>query len=582
MNMQTTNTPTEYHYSHLNYTLGQEIRLVILLPGVLDDPVRCEITHVNLEDNPEYDAVSYTWATEYGDSSLSRKINISNGFYFVPVTINCEATLRQLRQPGSRRKLWIDALCIDQSNISERNHQVGIMDRIYTKASCVRMCIQDEMNTSMPIDYADLFSHIKKGTPTESQVNQFRQLFSLRYFQRAWVIQEVALARTAYMLVNNHSLLLSETVLGNIRSSFESYKLRIPGPLLWDPEFNEFGSRSKKDIFTCLYATGESKTTDVRDKIYAILALVEPVARSFIPVDYSLDIVPVYANVLVAIVATQQSLDVISCIARQGDTSTTRDIESIMEFVSLRTGYRDFRLNEFTAARSIKQFEGKQSERWGSSVQVSTVTSLGNMSLSSPGSEAISTVVFEVPSHLAPSSIVPRFRVRAHYIDTLQDIQTHQSFSWPMTPESVLSGIHDPRSWYRFMLPFFRRVPLSENPNDPAQGANSEDIYALMGIWVQHRGLTKWFTTRFSVGFAHPGHEEVGDEVFAIDGASAPWILRKNRQGSYHIVGECYLWAALELDVWNPGTKKGRWGDDDCRQDMGDQTRFIKIQGMAQ
>jgi hypothetical protein len=581
MSTQTTKTPTKYQYTHLNYTLGQEIRLVVLLPGSLDDPIRCEIVHVNLEDDPEFDAVSYTWATEYGDDSLSRKVNISNGTHYLPVTINCEAALRQLRRPGSRRKLWIDALCIDQSNISERNHQVGFMDLIYSKALCVRICMQDETRLPVPVDYEDLFSHIKEGVAKESHIDQLRHFFSLRYFQRAWVIQEVALARTACLLVNNHSLLLSATVIENMRSSFQSYVFRIPGPLLWDPEFSEIGSRSKTDIFKCLYATSESETTDNRDRVYATLALMEPVARSFIPVDYSLDIASVYANVLIAIVATRRGLDVISSIARRRGTNvgTSEDIKSIMHFVSVYCGYRDFRINtSLRFVQGIRQFEWMQFGLWHSSVQVSTVRSLRETHVSEPSSADSSTIIFERPSNLASSDIIPNFRIRAHYIDSLQSMQKSKNGSWFMTPESVVSGIGDPGSYYRWTLPFFRRAPSAENPQDLAQGANLEDIEVFVRAWGNHRASTEWFTTRFSVGYARAGFE-VGDEVFALDGARAPWILRKIGDDTYQIVGECYLWAALELDVWNPGTKKGRWGEEDCQQSTERQTRSIEIHG---
>ncbi len=33
--------------------------------------------------------------------------------------------------------LWIDAICIDQSSIQERNHQVTMMGSIYSQAACV-------------------------------------------------------------------------------------------------------------------------------------------------------------------------------------------------------------------------------------------------------------------------------------------------------------------------------------------------------------------------------------------------------------------------------------------------------------
>jgi hypothetical protein len=307
----------------------------------------------------------------------------------------------------------------------------------------------------------------------------------------------------------------------------------------------------------------------------------EPVARSFIPVDYSLDIASVHANVLIAIVATRRDLDVISSIARRRNNSigVSEDITSIMHFVAVCTGYRDFRINSsLISERVIRQFRATRLGPWHSSVQLSTVRSLRETHVPEPSSGESSTVIFERPSNPASSSVIPNFRIRAHYIDSLQSMQKSKDRSWFMTPESVVSGIRDPGSHYRWTLPFFRRAPSAENPQDLAQGANLEDIEVFIRAWGNHRGSTVWFTPRFSVGYAREGFE-VGDEVFALDGARAPWILRKIGDETYQIVGECYLWAALELDVWNPGTKKGRWGEEDCWQSTERQTRFIEIHG---
>lgn len=93
------------------------------------------------------------------------------------------------------------------------------------------------------------------------------------------------------------------------------------------------------------------------------------------------------------------------------------------------------------------------------------------------------------------------------------------------------------------------------------------------------------FESQYSVGLAPRNPHSVrigfitiqeGDAIFAVDGISTSLILREIRPGEYRIVSECYLWAALELDYWNPGTKKGRWGtrhhDHGCEQ-----TRMITI-----
>ena len=35
--------------------------------------------------------------------------------------------------------LWVDAMCIDQANVAERNMQVALMGQIYAKADAVLM-----------------------------------------------------------------------------------------------------------------------------------------------------------------------------------------------------------------------------------------------------------------------------------------------------------------------------------------------------------------------------------------------------------------------------------------------------------
>lgn len=85
------------------------------------------------------------------------------------------------------------------------------------------------------------------------------------------------------------------------------------------------------------------------------------------------------------------------------------------------------------------------------------------------------------------------------------------------------------------------------------------------------------FRTHYSVGFSRVEVERQ-DFIFAVDGVRTPLILRKNDGASsrYRIVGECYLWAALELDYWNPGTRKGIWSS--RPYDLGQvQTRMIEI-----
>lgn len=183
-----------YEYTDLNYQLGQEIRLCILLPGEPQDPLCCELVHVNLDDDPVYDAVSYTWANEDGDASLSSTIHC-RGEGFLPITVNCDAVLRQLRRFGSKRRLWIDAICINQSKISERNHQVAFMYSVYSRAQYVRICIVEmpKHYRSRTLSYADLFNRVREDGFSSSLEN-LRMIWHIIsdsiYFSRVWVSEE--------------------------------------------------------------------------------------------------------------------------------------------------------------------------------------------------------------------------------------------------------------------------------------------------------------------------------------------------------------------------------------------------------
>jgi hypothetical protein len=56
------------------------------------------------------------------------------------MTGNLHAALEQLRHKIQPRNLWIDAICINQSDPIEKNHQVGQMFEIYCSASIVWIC----------------------------------------------------------------------------------------------------------------------------------------------------------------------------------------------------------------------------------------------------------------------------------------------------------------------------------------------------------------------------------------------------------------------------------------------------------
>jgi hypothetical protein len=145
-------------YQYLPLQHGDSIRLLRLLPGPRTAPLNIDLFEVQLQENLTYEALSYTWATESGDASLS-SIVICDGA-IIPVTMNCEAALRRQRQEDGHRTLWVDAICICQTDIAERSRQVGLMRDVYGKAIEVLIWLGEashrvDARTNAP--YSDIF-----------------------------------------------------------------------------------------------------------------------------------------------------------------------------------------------------------------------------------------------------------------------------------------------------------------------------------------------------------------------------------------------------------------------------------------
>ncbi|KAK6840011.1 hypothetical protein PG987_005877 [Apiospora arundinis] len=145
----------------------------------------------DLTHHPRYEALSYVW----GDPSMENVLFLDG--YPVSITENLHLALTHLRHETGVRRLWVDALCIDQNSISERNHQVRIMGDIYRRANAVLVWLGEAADDSNLV-----FERISELAPTRfnwplASTVQFdqawRALITRPWFFRTWVIQEVAL-----------------------------------------------------------------------------------------------------------------------------------------------------------------------------------------------------------------------------------------------------------------------------------------------------------------------------------------------------------------------------------------------------
>ena len=263
-------------------TENEEIRLATLAPGDYDDTIviRLRIKSLSKSKAPNYEALSYAWGTD-----ISPHNALVNG-KAISISANLDSGLRHLRYEDKSRVLWIDALCIDQTDILERNSQVQLMSCIYSEARTVLIWLG-------PSDGDDEEAMRKIAVWQKHwDLPFFKALIRIckrPWFQRLWVVQELTLASTNPMVHLGYVLVPWDKFHNFIRATSDGTmgtKWDYVAPKGSDLHF-EFWTAAKRivslgemrqnrsfaDFADNLADTAEFEATDARDKVYGILAM---------------------------------------------------------------------------------------------------------------------------------------------------------------------------------------------------------------------------------------------------------------------------------------------------------------------
>ena len=120
-----------YDYEKLAHR--DSIRLLELLPGPTGSPLKCNIIDARKNDLPMYEALSYAW----GEPTMSHTVHELASQATLHITANLSQALHAIRYEHTPRVLWVDAICINQSDLREKGHQVALMGQIYRDAQRV-------------------------------------------------------------------------------------------------------------------------------------------------------------------------------------------------------------------------------------------------------------------------------------------------------------------------------------------------------------------------------------------------------------------------------------------------------------
>lgn len=202
--------------------------------------------------------------------------------------------------------IWADAICISQTDKSERGHQVQLMHKIYSQAAVVSVWLERADSPNIPYEVAKdkAVKHIIAGPHAET-------LFRTPYWQRLWIIQEFLLAQKVVIYGSDGQVLHEDTVTpissGGIHQGADETRRAEEESQKMKALINAFPPEQQRSMFTlmfgmgnftislfgaimaqrywmgtklksmsnCLKAYAESKCRDPRDKVFGLMSLLD-------------------------------------------------------------------------------------------------------------------------------------------------------------------------------------------------------------------------------------------------------------------------------------------------------------------
>lgn len=273
---ESTTGPGIYSHQPLD-TSVDEIRL-FKLGKEKEGPVHCEVEAFPLERAPDYIALSYRW----GPPSPTHDLFIGNKALKIRDILN--SCLLELREELDTW-LWIDQICIAQVDTAERNHQVGMISRIYSNSASVIVWIGD-----IPLAAP---GEVDRFNDQDLDTTSLTVLLKNKYFSRLWIIQEIFLAKAATIRINGHrsvawwkvAAVYDDSILRNIVLPSSSNLITL----------YQYRSCSRQ-LFFCVASFIDCKCEDPRDLVYGVQGIVE--AKYRVVVDYTKSVLDVYLSVV--------------------------------------------------------------------------------------------------------------------------------------------------------------------------------------------------------------------------------------------------------------------------------------------
>ena len=295
---------SQYKYQPI---VGDRFRLLHLYTDKWESALQGELIESPIEDAPMYFCVSYTWGL------FPKDWTILLGGDSLAITQNLYGGLRHIRSMIGHHSIfiWADAICINQGDLAERSSQVQLMGRVFSGSQQVFAYLGEDPGNDQ--DLCPLLSKINSlwhtlYTPGPRQAakqvgpedyerlglppaddkawQKFVEFIELAWFTRAWIVQEVLLAKS---LVLSYGELwmpyeIFETVMACIHRHFEHFRANThfsdsAALCLFDLRFKAVGSardqwlRPRRRLIDWLDLVDHVRASNPRDYIISLLGL---------------------------------------------------------------------------------------------------------------------------------------------------------------------------------------------------------------------------------------------------------------------------------------------------------------------
>ncbi|KAF2132910.1 heterokaryon incompatibility protein [Dothidotthia symphoricarpi CBS 119687] len=366
---QETGFSTTYKYEPLQ--TGRHIRLLEITGSTEagrygTSQTTYQLIHAELpsDDTPlQFEAVSYTW----GDATQVSGLQFEGVPGHIGLTSNLTHALPHLARHSATKRLWIDQICINQSDNDEKSAQVGLMSEIYKKATRTIIWLgPSDEGSELCREWLDAINHFfstsdncRRMTPSNLDYNTDRRnaglqrelsdadadpkyaraigrFWSRMWFRRGWIVQEFLLPREIVCLMGDLQFGLQDLVdLNNVPENavkaaggsmsyktlmrLKIYPFKEAQPL----QFLRFMANLAREFIT----------KELGDQLYAFLGLME--GLDFVP-DYNTPVKKNFTRLAVAMARDFGSLDFLSLWSASLDDlldSTPKELKGFPSWV---------------------------------------------------------------------------------------------------------------------------------------------------------------------------------------------------------------------------------------------------------